>query len=120
MKSNHKIQNLNRILKNTIVVTLMILSSCNINPEESEKSRKIDDLVNYCYEKELFNGTVLVASSDEIIYQNAFGFTDYDCSTPLKLNSVFGLASVTKTITSVAVMMLKEEMFNLKKQLNVY
>ena len=69
----------------------------------------IGDNFYKCYENELFNGTVLVASGDEIIYQNALGFTNFDCKTPLQLNSVFGLASVSKTFTSVAIMMLIEE-----------
>ena len=111
MKNKTQIHKLNQIITKLIlmVVVGILFSSCTNNQKVSEKKKKIDNLLNYCYENELFNGTVLVASSDEIIYQNAFGFTNYDCKTPLKLNSVFGLASVSKTFTSVAIMMLKEE-----------
>jgi CubicO group peptidase (beta-lactamase class C family) len=111
MKNKQQTRKSNQII--TMLVLILTIgfsfSSCIKNQEVSSKKEKIDDLMNYCYENGLFNGTVLIASNDEIIYQNALGFTNYDCKTPLKLNSVFGLASVSKTFTSVAIMMLKEE-----------
>ena len=65
-KSNHIITKL--IL---IVITGVFLSGCINNQEISSKKEKIDDLLNYCYENELFNGTVLVASNDvEIVGHN--------------------------------------------------
>jgi CubicO group peptidase (beta-lactamase class C family) len=112
-----KMKNKQQTRKSNQIITMLALlltigfsfSSCIKNQEVSSKKEKIDDLMSYCYENELFNGTVLIASNDEIIYQNALGFTNFDCKTPLQLNSVFSLASLSKIFTSVAIMILKEK-----------
>ena len=45
---------------------------------------------------------------DEIIYHEAFGFSDIDNQIPMKTNSIFRIASQTKFITATAIMMLQE------------
>jgi len=56
-----------------------------------------------------FNGNVLVAKNGEIIYQEAFGYANYDTKKRLNLNSVFNLASVTKQFTAMGILLLKEK-----------
>ncbi len=55
------------------------------------------------------NGNVLVASNGEINFKKSFGYADFG---NLKVNTdstLFPLASISKTITSVAVLQLKEK-----------
>ncbi len=56
-------------------------------------------------------GCVLFAAKDNnIIYEEAYGYTDYSRSTPVSLESVYDLASLTKVCaTTLAVMKLYEE-----------
>ncbi len=56
-----------------------------------------------------FNGNVLVAKHGKIIYEKAIGWADYLHRDSLKINSQFELASVTKTFTSTAILMLLEQ-----------
>lgn len=56
-----------------------------------------------------FNGNVLVAKDGKIVYENAIGWADHLHRDSLKINSVFELASVSKTFTSTAIMMLVED-----------
>lgn len=55
-----------------------------------------------------FNGNVLVAKKGKIIYEKAIGWADYLHRDSLKINSRFEMASVTKTMTSTAILQLME------------
>ncbi len=53
-----------------------------------------------------FNGVVLFAQDDNIIFEKAIGYANFGRRKRLKLNTAFQLASVGKTITSAAVLRL--------------
>ena len=56
------------------------------------------------------NGAVaLIARNGKIIFDKAYGYNDVDTKAPLDKNGIFRIASQTKAITTVAVMMLWEE-----------
>lgn len=81
--------------------------------ELSEKDKRIAHSIDTFYQnfhkKRGFNGVVLVARGNDVLYKNAFGYGDYEKKTPLKTNSSFQLASISKTITAAAVVRLKED-----------
>jgi CubicO group peptidase (beta-lactamase class C family) len=63
----------------------------------------------------------LVARNGKIVYHKSFGFADIDTKTPMQANSIFRIASMTKAVTTVAVMMLYEQgHFQLKDPLARY
>ncbi|SDE12953.1 CubicO group peptidase, beta-lactamase class C family [Mucilaginibacter pineti] len=76
------------------------------NPKNADK--KIDEVMKELHRTRGFNGNVLVAKKGKIIYENAIGWADYLHRDSLKLGSQFELASVTKTMTSTAILMLME------------
>jgi CubicO group peptidase (beta-lactamase class C family) len=51
----------------------------------------------------------LIARNGQVAYHKQFGFADIDSQTPMQLDSIFRIASMTKAVTSVAVMMLHEQ-----------
>jgi CubicO group peptidase (beta-lactamase class C family) len=53
--------------------------------------------------------TALVARRGKIVYYKAIGFDDIEKQVPLEKDAIFRIASQTKAVTSVAVMMLYEE-----------
>jgi len=56
------------------------------------------------------NGSVaLIARKGKIVFYKAYGYNDVEKKTPLDKNGIFRIASQTKAITTVAVMMLWEE-----------
>jgi CubicO group peptidase (beta-lactamase class C family) len=55
-----------------------------------------------------FNGTVLVAENEEIIYKNSIGLASIDKKMLNGVSTHFHLASLSKVFTAVAVMQLKE------------
>jgi CubicO group peptidase (beta-lactamase class C family) len=76
------------------------------NPKDADK--KVDAFMQNLHKKSGFNGNVLVFKKGKIIYENSFGWADHLKRDSLNLNSQFELASVTKTMTGTAILMLME------------
>jgi CubicO group peptidase (beta-lactamase class C family) len=58
---------------------------------------------------EIPGAVVLVARNGKVGYLEAFGFRDAEAKAPMKTDAIFRLASMTKPVTSLAIMMLAEE-----------
>lgn len=69
----------------------------------------VEDLMFSYYDNHAFNGSVLVAENDEIVYENTFGFADLKNEVPLDSETPFYLASLGKQFTATAIMKLYEE-----------
>lgn len=52
---------------------------------------------------------VAIARRGKLAYFDAFGFRDKEAGVPMTKDTIFALASMTKPMTSVAIMMLNEE-----------
>lgn len=70
---------------------------------------RIDTLFTLLYNSGAFNGNVLLAKNDTIIYQKSFGFADREHKIPLHDSSLFQLASVSKTLTAAAILILVDK-----------
>ncbi len=79
----------------------------NYNPKNEDK--RIDAFMLDLQKTRRFNGNVLVAKHGKIIYEKALGWSDYLHRKKLNINSQFELASVTKTMTSTAVLQLVQK-----------
>jgi CubicO group peptidase (beta-lactamase class C family) len=87
------------------------LNEKNIVLDFALKEFKIDSMFRNLSNANRFNGCVLVAQHGKVIYKNSFGIANPMLNEPLTNNSVFQLASVSKTITGVAVLQLIEQEF---------
>jgi CubicO group peptidase (beta-lactamase class C family) len=76
------------------------------NPKNGDK--RIDEFVKNLHKTRGFNGNILVAKKGKIIYENAVGWADYLHRDSLKIGSRFELASISKTMTGTAILMLME------------
>lgn len=70
--------------------------------------RRLEDYIEYCYQKGYFNGTWLVYKDGEIISKGARGIAHPYEKHPLRTNSIFDLASVSKQFTAAAVLLLRD------------
>ncbi len=92
-------------------------------PQETTKkvNHKLDSLLKRINKRHDFHGSVLVAKNKKIVYQNQVGFADFRKKEPLKEESVFQLASVSKQFTAAAIMQLKEKgKIKLTDTVNIY
>lgn len=69
----------------------------------------LDTLMRRAYRMGLFNGNVLVAEHDKIVYKVAIGFADGAKKIPLTDQYRFHIGSIAKQFNSVGMMLLKEQ-----------
>lgn len=107
------------------VLLLFVLTACQqpeqksaqltlVNPAEAgfsaERLARIDTAMNRWVKNGWINGAAgLIAHKGKIVYYQAAGYNDLDTKEALLKDDLFRIASQTKAITSVAVMMLYEE-----------
>jgi len=95
------------LIKNIcILITLMNVGLAAL---AQNHQLEIDKLMDFCYTNGAFNGTILVVENEKIIYNKAFGLSNFKTNEPLKINSAFYLGSVAKQFTAMAIMILKEQ-----------
>lgn len=72
---------------------------------------KLIKLSNYLSQVEAFgfSGAILVGLEDNIIFQKAYGFSDYENNKKSELNSIYDIGSITKPFTAVGILRLIEE-----------
>ena len=84
------------------------------NPEQlgfssARLQRLTETYQGYVDRGELPGAVLLIARGDKIAYLQAVGYQDREKKTPMKVDAIFRLASMSKPIVSVAAMMLVEE-----------
>jgi beta-lactamase family protein len=108
------------------VLCVFVLATCTVfaafaqglprasQPEEvgfsSERLGRLTSAFKGDVDKGLIPGAVvLIARHGKIAYLEAFGFQDREKKIPMSADAIFRIASMTKPVTSVAIMMLVEE-----------
>jgi CubicO group peptidase (beta-lactamase class C family) len=84
------------------------------NPEEvgfsKERLQKISAWLQSDVDKKIIPGAVvLILRKGKIAYYEAFGYQDREKNIPMARNSIFRIASMTKPIVALAIMMLVED-----------
>ena len=92
-----------------ILLTLIGIFTC-VPGESAETAAPIDALLASSVEAGRIPGVIAIAATaDEIIYEGAAGFRDIESNTAMTVDTITQIASMTKAITSVAVMQLVEQ-----------
>ncbi len=84
------------------------------SPEEvgfvSQRLKRLSDRIEEGVKNnELPGAVVLIARNGKIVMFDAYGFRDKETKAPMKTDTIFRIASMTKPITTVAAMILMEE-----------
>ncbi len=77
--------------------------------QPSKKITRIDSVLTYLHQRQLFNGTVLIGEKGKVLYKKAFGIANPQTQAPLTTASSFNLASVSKQFFTMMIMQLKEQ-----------
>ena len=96
--------------RDILVAALATVTILTLLAESSTtSSNQIDEVLRGAVDEKKLPGIVaMVAVADHVRYQGAAGKRDTIQNLPMKLDSIFRIASMTKPITSVAVMQLVE------------
>lgn len=68
-----------------------------------------EQMKEYIHNNEIAGAALIVRRNKTIIYQNKWGYTDIECEIPVEFDTIFRMASLTKVITAVAVLILVEQ-----------
>ena len=91
------------------LLALTLLMSCRTAPEPDPIAKRIDELMTAYHKAERFDGAVLAADGNGILYQNGFGMANREFGVANRPEFIFNLASITKTFTAVLTLRLVEE-----------
>jgi len=106
------------VLLGFFLLQVLFLSAQKITPVTNAESagfstqrlQRIDQAMNEWSQKGWMNGGVaLIVRNGKMVYYKAAGYNDIATKAPLQKEGIFRIASQTKAITSVAIMMLFEE-----------
>lgn len=100
----------NKSILYTLFISLLIITSCENNSTTilSDSYLKIDSLLSQLNEEGQFNGAFFIADIDSIVFMKTYGYSDLTKKTTLTNETMFDIASVSKTLTATLVMKLIE------------
>src|SRR3954468_21112805 len=75
----------------------------------AQKTSSIDSLMQYCHTAYRFNGVVMVADENKIIYQRAFGKASEENDQNIQFETKFRLGSLSKQFTAFIILKLIEQ-----------
>ncbi len=87
-----------------VIVLLPLIAGAQSNA----KIARIDSVLTYLNQRELFNGTILIGEKGKVLYKKAFGIANPATGEALTTASSFNLASVSKQFYAMMIMILKE------------
>ncbi|MCZ6657700.1 MAG: serine hydrolase [Gammaproteobacteria bacterium] len=111
-----------RVVKTFLSVVLLVLAVPHTFGRElptalparvgmsSERLQRLTDHMQQAVEEGVMVGGLgMIARNGRVVYQETYGHTDRDAAKPMAIHNLFRIYSMSKPITSVAVMMLYEE-----------
>ncbi len=99
-------------MKRSLGQTLGALSAILILAASAAAQTMQDNLDGYfsaLARNRQFNGHVLIAENGRIIYEKSFGYSDFPNKRLNTKNTLFPLASISKTLTATAILQLTED-----------
>jgi CubicO group peptidase (beta-lactamase class C family) len=130
-----QIKNMKTYLVFTIIILLLnigLISSVFANTSSNNNSENIiqsvlnNDLFDLKIRSLMFAGyipslTACIIDKDEVIWSNGYGFYDFKGFKKPSSETIYQVASVSKTVTATAILQLYEqELFNLDDDVNLY
>jgi len=91
------------------LIFLLLLFPFIAFSQPSKKITRIDSVLTYLHQRQLFNGTVLIGEKGKVLYKKAFGIANPQNMALLTTASAFNLASISKQFYTMMIMMLKEQ-----------
>lgn len=92
-------------------ISLCIICSCTWEKtsHNADFRKQLEDLILNFHLRGEFDGVILVGDTNEVIFQEAYGFSNRDGRIPLQIESQFYLASVSKQFTASAILLLLQQ-----------
>lgn len=76
---------------------------------ENDKTQRLDSVYSAHFERNEFNGNILVAEKGKIIFQKSYGIANEETNEKLNIQTSFELASISKQFTAMGIVQLQKE-----------
>jgi CubicO group peptidase (beta-lactamase class C family) len=101
---------LSAVLSSQTLAASLALSKAEDAGISSERLKRIHPLIqSHIDAKDLSGAVTLVVRRGKLVHFEAQGSTDFESNQPMRTDTLFRMASMTKPITAVAVLMMMEE-----------
>lgn len=80
-----------------------------LNISAQKKSKELNEFFTKLAANQNFNGGILVAEKGKIVYEKSFGYADFPNRKLITKNTIFPIASITKTIMATAILQQVEK-----------
>lgn len=90
------------------LICFLLLGKIASSQASNEKKESIIDYLNNIIYPD-FSGVVLLAEKDSVLFEKAYGYSSIEFEVKNKVNTLFNIASITKTMTAVATLQLVEK-----------
>ncbi|MCD4772206.1 MAG: beta-lactamase family protein, partial [Bacteroidales bacterium] len=98
-------------IKNILLTVFTLIISCSCSSIDSDttisKSEKHEYLIQLLKEKNINGIAVAVFTNDRLIWKESLGKSTYN--KPINDSTMFGICSMTKNITALAIMMAVQD-----------
>jgi CubicO group peptidase (beta-lactamase class C family) len=94
-----------KLSKFTLTTAFLLLTT----PLFAQTARRLDSLFHALDSAHTFNGNVLIAENNRIVYSRSEGYARLDPKKKHTISSAFQIGSVSKTFTALAVLQLVEQ-----------
>jgi CubicO group peptidase (beta-lactamase class C family) len=91
------------------ILFLILLVFSFFDTQSQNLFENLNSIVNQYSNDSLLNGSVLIASGDELLFQSSCGYKNFEEKDMNSLNTSFPIASLTKQFTSTAIFILQED-----------
>jgi len=91
------------------VINLLTKYGADKNILFSANEKLVDALFNDYVKDDSIGFAILAAKDGKILYQNSYGYADIENKIPIKLNTKFRIASITKQFIAAAILKLEEQ-----------
>ena len=105
------------------IISLQLIGSCFLGTCSAPNDLpEFEAYIDYKLDRDNIPGlAVAIVSGDELVYTRGFGLASIEKNIPVRPQTVFGTASITKSFTAIAVFQLIEQgRLNLKSPINAY
>jgi CubicO group peptidase (beta-lactamase class C family) len=100
-----------------IFVFLVLWTSTALSLNQAAFERQLDEFL----EGQDFNGVILVAQGDKVLFEKAYGLSNFEKKTPTTPETLYIIASLTKQFTGAAIAkLIQEGKVNTDKTLSTY
>ena len=97
-------------MKTTLIKTLAAAALAVCVAAQSATATGITDALQpFVDNHEIAGAVTLVADKDKVLAIDTVGYCDLDAKTPMRADNIFAIASMTKPVTTTAILMLQDE-----------